>query len=199
MYIYKITNLFNNKIYIGQTVRDVRYRWNHHKTCGVSAIGKAIKKHGVENFKFEIIETVLNIEDLNKKEIECIRTFNSIAPNGYNLELGGLNHRISDITRNKMSIAKIGKTTSDKQKTTVSELIKKYNLSLKGKTKQDCEYIKKASEGRSRGQYLTPEGVFYSSYDAANANGCSQPTIFNRCKKQIIGWNFIPKILKEEK
>ncbi|MBO6272967.1 GIY-YIG nuclease family protein [bacterium] len=27
-YIYKITNLINNKIYIGQTIRSINVRWN---------------------------------------------------------------------------------------------------------------------------------------------------------------------------
>ena len=27
-YIYKITNLINNKIYIGQTIRSINIRWN---------------------------------------------------------------------------------------------------------------------------------------------------------------------------
>ena len=30
MYIYKITNKINNKIYIGQTIRPVEDRWKRH-------------------------------------------------------------------------------------------------------------------------------------------------------------------------
>ena len=194
MFIYKITNLINNKIYIGQTVRDVRYRWNFHKACGISAIGLAIKKYGIENFTFEVIDTAANVEELNKKEVDFISQYNSVAPFGYNLELGGLNHQVSEVTKEKMRKAKQGKTTSKKQKEVVRKIITDYNKSLSGQNKETNPHIKKASMGRSRGMYITPMGDFYSSYDAAKANNCSQPTVFSRCRKNINNWNFVPKV-----
>ncbi len=200
MIIYKITNLINKKIYIGQTKQSARLRWNVHKTCGLSAIGCAIKKYGVDNFIFEIVDSAKDFEELNKKEIDWIAKENCIAPFGYNLESGGLNKGIiSHQTKKKMRMAKLGKTTSEKQKKKVSEIMSRFNKSLHGQTKKNNETIKKASMGRSKGVYVTPMGNFYSSYDAAEANKCSQPTVFNRCYKKIKNWDFQPKVfLKEE-
>lgn len=44
MYIYQITNLINNKIYIGQT-NNIAKRWSNHKCCSSPnmVIAKAIK------------------------------------------------------------------------------------------------------------------------------------------------------------
>ena len=48
-YIYKITNLINNKIYIGQTIRDVQIRWKEHlRSKDEAPIHKAIRKYGKE-------------------------------------------------------------------------------------------------------------------------------------------------------
>jgi group I intron endonuclease len=55
--IYSITNILNNKMYIGQSIHCYK-RFNQHsnslKKCG--AIYLAIKKYGIENFEFDILE-----------------------------------------------------------------------------------------------------------------------------------------------
>ena len=90
--IYKITNKLNNKIYIGQSKDPIR-RWKEHKwdafnpNCKEkSAIHDALKTVGIENFDFTIIGW---FEDYNEKEKYYIQLYNSLAPNGYNLQLGG--------------------------------------------------------------------------------------------------------------
>ena len=59
-YIYKITNQLNNKCYIGQTT-DYKRRFQEHKNLGYGVeenklLYYAIKKYGIENFSFEVIE-----------------------------------------------------------------------------------------------------------------------------------------------
>ena len=82
--IYKITNLFNNKCYIGQSVH-IERRWIEHCKPGAhSQIANAIKKFGKENFTFEIIEECEQ-EKLNDRELYWINFYNSIIPNGYNV------------------------------------------------------------------------------------------------------------------
>ena len=96
-FIYKITNLINNKVYIGQTMQKPLDRWYRH--CQKSnlsdaeknmAIKKAIFKYGKDNFKFEVIETINDCSRtlLNEREIYWISQYDSYN-NGYNCTLGG--------------------------------------------------------------------------------------------------------------
>jgi group I intron endonuclease len=58
MLIYKITNLINNKIYIGKTIRTVELRWQEHirdSKTGKTPLYLAMQKYGINNFKIEII------------------------------------------------------------------------------------------------------------------------------------------------
>ena len=62
--IYKITNLITNEIYIGKS-SDIRNRWQQHcKTvfnCGTiasSILHINMRKYGIENFSFEVVERV---------------------------------------------------------------------------------------------------------------------------------------------
>lgn len=83
--IYKIENLLNNKIYIGQSIH-IEKRWQEHcKASTNSLIAKAIRKYGKENFSFQILEEVSNITELNELESKYIQQFNSLVPNGYNI------------------------------------------------------------------------------------------------------------------
>lgn len=92
--IYKITNLINNKCYIGCSV-NIYKRWRDHKYEAFNkkqeqydyTIHKAFRKYGLSNFKFEILE-VTNKEKLFEKEKKWIKYFNSYY-NGYNETEGG--------------------------------------------------------------------------------------------------------------
>ena len=93
--IYKITNNINNKIYIGQSI-NIKRRWYDHKYKAFdesdisynSALHSAMRKYGVENFSFEVIEECSE-EELDNKERYWIQKSNSICPNGYNILSGG--------------------------------------------------------------------------------------------------------------
>lgn len=93
-YIYKITNKITNKCYIGETKKSNPYlRWNEHKSkiekgIGCPALQYAVKKYGIDNFKFDILIICFD-EDRYKFEKEYIKKYNSISPNGYNLTSGG--------------------------------------------------------------------------------------------------------------
>ena len=119
-YIYKFTNLINQKVYIGQTRQKLEIRYNQHINAKDNCpIHLAIKKHGIDNFKFEVIEELdLEKEDLIEKlntlEIEYIKKYDSLCPNGYNVKEGGNVSRsnlhyeeyVSAIYRNEPVIAK---------------------------------------------------------------------------------------------
>lgn len=90
--IYKITNIINGKIYIGQTIYPLSYRFTNHisdaKNNRGYAIASAIRKYGKENFTIELLEECSE-EDLNNLEIKYIEQYNSFTPSGYNLTYGG--------------------------------------------------------------------------------------------------------------
>ena len=89
--IYKITNLINNKIYIGQTTQEPHIRFNRHKRSAKDdnpeiVICRAIKKYGEENFSFEIIEENTPYEQLSLKEGNWILHYKSNQKEfGYNI------------------------------------------------------------------------------------------------------------------
>ena len=90
-YIYKIENLLNHKKYIGQT-KNPKRRFREHKSMSgddsnTKALYLAIKKYGIENFSFEIIEKT---SYYNEREKYWISHYDSFR-NGYNMTEGGEN------------------------------------------------------------------------------------------------------------
>lgn len=95
--IYKITNLINNKSYIGQSCniekRIKTHFWAAFKENLSSynyKIYQAIRKYGIENFKWEILKTIneVNKGQLNILERQYIEKYDSFK-NGYNMTTGG--------------------------------------------------------------------------------------------------------------
>ena len=157
MVIYKVTNLINNKIYIGQ---DSKNKQNYFGSGKI--IKKAINKYGIENFKKEILEICSNVDELNQAEKYWIEKLNSTNPDiGYNISFGGqsgwmLGLRHSDETKKSYSINRVGKLIGDKNgmygKTHSSESKKKMSRPKSGKDngmygkKHSDETKKKISE-----------------------------------------------------
>ena len=86
--IYKITNILNNKCYIGQSV-DIYKRWCDHCKygCGIDTpknnkLYTAMLEDGLENFTFELLEECPK-KELNKKEAFYINLYES-NDYGYN-------------------------------------------------------------------------------------------------------------------
>lgn len=92
--IYSFKNELNGKRYIGQSV-NIQKRKNKHLYLYKSShleesdrvLYNAIRKYGIENFSFEILEEVEK-EDLNRREIFWIEYYNTFL-DGYNATLGG--------------------------------------------------------------------------------------------------------------
>ncbi len=114
MYIYKITNNLNNKIYVGQTINDVQVRFEEHcrPSKNKTLIDRAINKYGRENFTVETICETDSIDKLNELEIHYIAKLDSMNPEvGYNLCIGGGNtkgYRHRESSKRKMSESRMG-------------------------------------------------------------------------------------------
>ena len=143
--IYKITNLVNGMPYIGQS-RNIRLRWNSHKKGRERDhnyyIHNAIAKYGIDSFSFEILEEC-SIDQLNELECKYIVAFNSLNPNGYNLDLGGgAGKEVSQETRQKQSASHLGeknhnygkpKSDSTKLKMSLAQIVSINQYSMGGK------------------------------------------------------------------
>jgi len=118
--IYKIINISNGKIYVGQAVSHIlnhkRYRPYGHEgrfRCHISEafstkknqshfLNNAIRKYGVADFVVELIECC-EISNADEREIYYIKELNSLYPNGYNLKNGGSVFTHSDESKKRVS------------------------------------------------------------------------------------------------
>ena len=95
MHIYKITNIVNGKVYVGQTIqKNPKMRWYEHCACARSGkksyLYDSIRKYGVENFCWEIIDQAGTIEELNAKEGQWVDYYRNLGIVVYNnREAGG--------------------------------------------------------------------------------------------------------------
>jgi len=95
--LYRITNLINGKVYIGQAA-DVSRRWHDHRRAvklnkPTQAIHYALIKYGLNNFEFIVIASCKSQEDANFTETLLVSQYDSFIKNGngYNVTLGGMN------------------------------------------------------------------------------------------------------------
>lgn len=141
MVIYKITNLINNKVYIGQTRRTFNERY-----CGKgvaisrvywsvrcnSHLHASIEKYGFNNFKVEIIEQCNTIEELNQREKYYIALYKCTDPKcGYNYcEGGGEGERKLSLPTKINKLLQRNKDTTEKQIYNYLKKIHKFNYNI---------------------------------------------------------------------
>lgn len=125
MYIYCITNIVNDKKYVGQTSKDPYIRWNQHKADAKRlnrAIHMAMRKYGIDNFIFEVInESASNIDELNDLEEFYVSFYDTFKGHGYNMNSGGDHVIHSDETKEKIRQSSLGRKHSDETKKKMSE------------------------------------------------------------------------------
>lgn len=93
--IYKITNLKNGHVYIGQSINIFNRIMYHHKIeykninsrCYNTRLYQALRKYGLENFEVSVLE-LCDSDELDEKEIQYISSYDSFK-HGYNMTPGG--------------------------------------------------------------------------------------------------------------
>lgn len=165
--IYKITNLINNKIYIGSSICCASRKANHKRGVFDTRISRAIKKYGWDNFSFEIVE-ICNKEVLREIEKNWILKYNSIDPKiGYNITSNTTNPNEgvspSLNTRKKMSQSKLNKYVGElnpmfgkkhskesKEKISRTRILKQIPGPMLGKKHSEKSKIKMSQSSKNR-------------------------------------------------
>lgn len=131
MFIYKITNNINGKIYIGKTTTSINQRFNRHVKSSQNDsnlyIHNAIRKYGETNFTIEEIDFTDNLKDLSTKEKYWIEYYKSYDKDiGYNLTKGGEGGALVGDALERMKQHRKGQKPSQ-------ETLQKRSQALKGK------------------------------------------------------------------
>jgi hypothetical protein len=169
-------------VYIGITSQNPRIRWK----CGTgykhsSHFYSAIQKYGWENIRHEILFDDLTKDEAEQKDIELICQYKSNDRRfGYNIADGGLSHKQTEETKQKIS---------EKKKNISAETRARLSAALKGKRKPKelCELWSKQRKGKQTVKVLCVEtGIVYLSIkEAGKAVGVHPSNISRscRCKK----------------
>lgn len=137
--IYCATSPSGKKYYGRTIVSLIKRKYSHSADVRRNSntyFHNALRKYGIENFKWEIVEKIKDpnknnlIIKLNEKEIFYIKEKNTLYPNGYNLMPGGNSYVISPTGKNRL-----GKSFEEifgKEK--AKEIKNKIGKGIKGKT-----------------------------------------------------------------
>ena len=89
MIIYKLQLRKDGRIYIGQTVQDIKVRIRKHIRENRTHFELAVTKYGIDAFDLEIIDTANTKEELDEKEKYWIKHYDCLYPKGFNMCEGG--------------------------------------------------------------------------------------------------------------
>ena len=180
VYIYKIYFPAKGKCYIGQT-DDLQRRMAQHLRKN-SAVCHALHKY--DDWQVSVLHTCKTREVANTLEIEEIRNYNSIAPNGYNLTRGGeggdtfTNNPNKEERREKIRQASLRENLS-------SETLEKRNKAH-SKENLSSETLEKMSKAHSKENLSieTIEKHHQGMLGKKNAKGCKHSVEANERKRE---------------
>lgn len=114
MLVYKVTNLINGKVYVGQTIHSLEHRRSGHerdarcKTKTTVLFHNALLKYGYDNFKWEVLKECYSQDELDYYEDYYIKEFDTLnREKGYNLKSGG---KLGVVFTNEVKV-KIGESS----------------------------------------------------------------------------------------
>ena len=216
--VYVHINKINGKMYIGQTSKKLDERSRHHGYGykNNKYFYRAIKKYGWDNFEHLILFDGLSLEMANIIEKELIDKYKTQNNSfGYNIREGGMNGRMSDESKQKISDALKGKNKGKpghwKGKKLPKEIVEKIKISRSqmDDNKKE-EYRNKLSESKMGGKNaisvkvicVNTNEVFDSMADAGRKYNTSSSSITKCCKgkcksagkhhvtKELLHWEY---------
>jgi group I intron endonuclease len=202
--IYRILNLVDGKVYIGQAVnfekRKSRHLWelrvNRHKN---EHLQRAWLTHGEQNFVFEILEDGLSKDALVEAEqrhidahgsFDCAKGYNKAPVAGSNIGV-----KYSEASKLRMSAVQKGRTFTDEARKRISatltgkvqsaETIAKRVAKTKGlkRTEETRMLQRELMLAKSGAQPLTAFGKTQHINDWAREYGLNIGTLRNRLKR----------------
>lgn len=201
--IYKITNLVNNKIYIGQTINTIQHRFNQHINSaihqkGCPYLGNAIQKYGIDNFIIESIEENIPFDLLNDKEVYWISYYHANNPDyGYNLTRGGNYSCVSisvedELIINKLwdsgeSIGNIEEKTGHSTNTIDRVLQNNTSYSISESKKRGSIKATPVCQYDLLGNFIAQHSTLY---DAANSVNGSYQNIGQACINKTLAYGY---------
>jgi group I intron endonuclease len=197
--VYKVTNKESSKVYVGITTKSLEDRKKDHlkksKNGKSYAFQNAIATYGVDNFRWEQIDTAVTTDELAAKEKEYILKYNS-KEEGYNSDCGGGIQKTVyqyDFITGKLvdkytNLTKAGSVIGS-NKQDLSSVCLSVNKVCKG-FYWTYDYVdkfiprkdnrrKKVIQSNMQGEYIDE---FVSASEASKCTGCNKTSIAKTCR-----------------
>lgn len=130
-YVYLTTNLVNGKQYVGQHLSD---GFDEKYKGSGTYIKNALNKYGWDNFTCEVLQWCSTQIQLDVVEDNCIKLYNTMYPNGYNLMGGGNGGDKSKEARKNMSTSAKKRFENQEEHKKLSQAHKGIRAGMLGKT-----------------------------------------------------------------
>jgi len=158
MIVYLITNKTNGKRYVGQTRKTLSQRLKAHQYASSQCryLKAAFLKYGSHNFEAKVLSKCSSQKEMDHRESYYIRLFNTAAPTGYNLRIGGSKGAMSEETRRK-----IGESNRGIRRPKSPEHRAKIGLAHRGRKHSPDTVAKRAAA--LRGRKMSSEAVAKSA------------------------------------
>ena len=189
--VYCATNLANNKKYIGQTMIPLKYRIAQHrcvanKNDNHMHFHNALKKYGIDGFKWEELFQAIDKESLDKAEMFFIDKYETRRL-GYNKKTGGSYGKHSTESKMKMSKGHKGLPAWNKgipRSQETKEKLRKANTGKPSpmKGKHHTEEAKKKISLVHKGKRLSEE---HRKYISEMLRGIKHPPISEETRKKM--------------
>jgi group I intron endonuclease len=171
LYLYQITNNFDNMIYIGQTNNPYSRKGKHNASGGTGTSQKAahmynsMRKHGRANFTYEVLQKSTNPYHLDQVETDLIAYYKAKGLSYNNAEGGSVNR---------------GWKQSEETKAKISASMQGENNSMYGRTGENHHMYGKTGDTAPNYKY-PPEliSTFPNQPAATEATGISRSQYYN--------------------
>lgn len=197
--VYKFTNIVSNRLYIGSSI-DISTRYNYHISGrGSKVLKDSILKYGINNFKFEIVELISNLNFISKNEFRdyIFKREQLFLDQYYAQEFinsNGKDKRFRELTYNLNPTAKGGSKWSDKSIERLKKKFKEKGHTCIGRIYTEETKLKMSSVHKERGVSVGINNPNYGKKQTLEKTNNTRDTwiktgrrrLFNAIKEDII-------------